>query len=211
MHIPFGKARQLVKEVPEYSVPTSLVGKLVHLTSNNVKVGILSDPAFNFHVNGSLKLHRTTDYCQWQEYFEDKEDNDGNQYRIPCYFKRWHSHLIPSNLFNLPYHYHNPPRDPYPWHEWVAEEANVGSYTLTKPLIKHAIGYNMVTFHVSETATSEAAQLPKYFLVFLSYMGSVWYKTGIFISAYEKSNGTLDPLFSCTAGDILVLQPYYSV
>jgi hypothetical protein len=55
--------------------------------------------------------------------------------------KGWHSHQIPSILFDQPFHHHNPQRDPVPAAEVVANKASMGEYTLTRPLIERISAY----------------------------------------------------------------------
>lgn len=53
---------------------------IVHLTSSNLRYEHLVD--YQFNLGGpSLKFKRVTEYCQWQQFYDEEDDDDGHTVR----------------------------------------------------------------------------------------------------------------------------------
>ena len=125
------------------STPTSnsKSGDIVHLhatlgeSRNNNNNNLVQDFDMNVGVSNALRLHRKTEYCQWQELQSQTcqsctrqiRAKDGSTqtetYDCHCvtsynYIKAWRSHRIPSFLFDQPAVHNNPQRDPMP-SQWI--------------------------------------------------------------------------------------------
>ena len=91
-----------------------------HIASDEV-FGTVADDAFGVKLDNALKLERFTEYCQWQEFRNEKcdtcGDEDSGTYECNCvteitYVKGWRSHRVNSLIFDQPAAHHNPQRDP---------------------------------------------------------------------------------------------------
>eukprot|EP00820_Chromera_velia_P021756 Cvel_30301.t1-p1 / transcript=Cvel_30301.t1 / gene=Cvel_30301 / organism=Chromera_velia_CCMP2878 / gene_product=hypothetical protein / transcript_product=hypothetical protein / location=Cvel_scaffold4297:8430-9772(+) / protein_length=326 / sequence_SO=supercontig / SO=protein_coding / is_pseudo=false len=89
-----------------------------------------SDPDFGVEVPGALKVHRKTEYCQWEEIRSEsctKNDDEDTETCVTSYsyVKAWRSYRINSLLFDQPGAHHNPQRDPFPSTYFPSQNAKI--------------------------------------------------------------------------------------
>eukprot|EP01027_Heterolobosea_sp_BB2_P018865 GEZU01026512.1.p1 GENE.GEZU01026512.1~~GEZU01026512.1.p1 ORF type:complete len:462 (-),score=116.73 GEZU01026512.1:945-2330(-) len=197
------------------------VGKLVHFQSNQViPKQLLEDVDFGVAFPQAVKVQRTVEYCQWQEYFTDRTETDdnGNEETIRTYYyvKGWVSRPIPSIFFDQPFGHDNPQRDPLPAQTWRVNRAKAGAFELTEPFIDKMNWFSTANF--DRASLHNFQQSLAYREHGFNYVGD-----GYFYSAYQERglrmavklfgqwlDGTLldfqiGDLFSvCTPGDIRV-------
>ncbi|KAJ3118893.1 hypothetical protein HDU96_006544 [Phlyctochytrium bullatum] len=123
-----------------------LVGKLVQVSSTDVKPELLQDYDFGLSFPNSVKVARVAEYCQWTESYTDDEvrftDGDGNErtetVRRYYYYKGWQSSPVPSLLFDQPAAHHNPQRDPFPRYSKVTPSARFGDFAVSSEVLSKA-------------------------------------------------------------------------
>lgn len=120
----------------------------------------VSDSAFNLRFDHVLKLHRHTEYCQWQETsYEEcqtckrkKSNGEEESYSCNCvrqysYIKAWRPHRILSMGFDQPANHHNPQRDPFPSTDIFSGDAKVGVVQISHSIVQKLQGQmDPVTF-----------------------------------------------------------------
>ncbi|MEK7577464.1 MAG: TMEM43 family protein [Patescibacteria group bacterium] len=123
-------------------------GKLVHFTGLARTPSVLTD--IDFGVGGSaLKLARVVEVYQWQEDSDSKtvEKLGGGTDTTTTYTykKDWSNDIVDSSNFQEAEVHQNPTSKRYEDKEWIAQNVNVGAYTLSEDLIKNISGYQLFT------------------------------------------------------------------
>mgnify|MGYP001565700656 CR=1 FL=1 len=123
-------------------------GKLVHFTGLARTPSVLTD--IDFGVGGSaLKLARVVEVYQWQEDSDSKtvEKLGGGTDTTTTYTykKDWSNDIVDSSNFQEAEVHQNPTSKRYEDKEWIAQNMNVGAYTLSEDLIKNISGYQLFT------------------------------------------------------------------
>ncbi|KAJ3213158.1 hypothetical protein HDU67_003211 [Dinochytrium kinnereticum] len=207
-----------------------LVGKLVQVSSRNVRPEVIRDGDFGLTFSRAVKVARVPEYCQWTESYTDEEvrytDGDGEErvetIRRYYYYKGWQSSTVPSIFFDQPAAHHNPQRDPFPGYTRTSSSALFGDFRVAKSILTKATPLRQkrdytpsdlrAGFDTSPAATT-ATTVNRF-----TYVGG-----GYFFSAYQPSTaerilrmaGTwlegsildfqIGDLFSaCQAGDVRI-------
>jgi hypothetical protein len=144
----------------EHDTSSYYEGRLVYVNSTSPVVPTTPpvDVDFNLRFPAGVRVQRSTEYCQWQEFSHESEDEDGNKARTYSYILGWHSMPIPSFYFDQPFAHNNPQRDPAPATEWVADAAKMGSFTLDKTLLQYAQPLEAADFAANGPALQQFSQ-----------------------------------------------------
>ncbi|ORY47885.1 hypothetical protein BCR33DRAFT_764237 [Rhizoclosmatium globosum] len=137
-------AEALVKVVP--ATPTTKVGSLVFASSHSVQPDLISDQSFGLDFPNAVRVKRSTEYCQWQEFTQQdsrtERDEDGNEHTVTTttyyYNKGWYSYPINSFFFDQPAAHYNPQRDPYPSKTQTTSKLTLGEYTVRPSVLQNA-------------------------------------------------------------------------
>eukprot|EP00011_Vannellida_sp_DIVA3-517-6-12_P007640 CAMPEP_0114620798 /NCGR_PEP_ID=MMETSP0168-20121206/8908_1 /TAXON_ID=95228 ORGANISM="Vannella sp., Strain DIVA3 517/6/12" /NCGR_SAMPLE_ID=MMETSP0168 /ASSEMBLY_ACC=CAM_ASM_000044 /LENGTH=412 /DNA_ID=CAMNT_0001831995 /DNA_START=31 /DNA_END=1265 /DNA_ORIENTATION=- len=138
MHMAFEEAAERAVSVrPEAPVSAMNSGGLVHVATSDIRVEeTLSDNDFGITApQGTVKLARKNEYCQWVEHVTEKKNRNGEKVRSYWYTKGWRSHPVPSVFFSQPFRHHNPLRQPFSDGLLQAQEVRLASYTVGPRLV----------------------------------------------------------------------------
>eukprot|EP00743_Colponemidia_sp_Colp-15_P002657 GILK01002879.1.p1 GENE.GILK01002879.1~~GILK01002879.1.p1 ORF type:complete len:430 (+),score=48.13 GILK01002879.1:74-1363(+) len=183
----FVEAAQVVEPLTSDRNPSfSNNQKLVHVHSKDLRpASVLADADFGLHFNNAWQVQRKVEYCQWQETSTEEtigRSNGKDIKRVKYYYvKSWHSHRIPSLLFNQPAAHHNPLRNPFPARDWNVNGGQIGDYYVNEALVKR-----MKPFTLKQYSREE---FPRAFVNSNAYQQHFTYtKDGYFYGSYQKSN-----------------------
>lgn len=107
--------------------------QLIHISGEVTTSNGVSDPVFGLDYD-MLRLRRTVEMYQWDE---SKESRDGNTRYT--YKQEWSEKHHNSSNFQTPGH-ENPPAPPYSNEDFVAGDARLGGYRISKAQIRNAGG-----------------------------------------------------------------------
>eukprot|EP00931_Biecheleriopsis_adriatica_P052921 TRINITY_DN30876_c0_g1_i1.p1 TRINITY_DN30876_c0_g1~~TRINITY_DN30876_c0_g1_i1.p1 ORF type:complete len:487 (-),score=61.32 TRINITY_DN30876_c0_g1_i1:6-1466(-) len=140
----------------------------------------IGDSAFSLRFDHALKLHRYTEYCQWEEHSHDQcqtctsKDSNGNEETYDCncvreytYVKDWRDRLIPSFGFDQPANHNNPQRDPFPSTNVFSDDAVVGDIHVDGTIVENI---RSQMDHVTFTANGQPFKHPSPFTRFWHYL-----------------------------------------
>ena len=142
-------------------------GKLIHFSGQAKTPSILTD--IEFGVGGSaLKLRRIVEVYQWKENTSSKtvEKIGGGVDTTTTYSydKFWSDNLVDSSSFKESENHQNPTAKLFEDKEWIAQNVNVGVFTISEDLLNSLSGYQPLTvskemFSTLPTTTQEQLDL----------------------------------------------------
>ncbi len=107
--------------------------QLLHISGEVSTANGVSDPVFSLDYD-MLRLRRSVEMYQWDE---DKKTSDGKS--TYSYNKKWSDQHYNSSNFHTP-GYDNPPAPPYSNEDFIADDARLGGYSVTKGQLREAGG-----------------------------------------------------------------------
>jgi hypothetical protein len=131
-------------------------GKLIHFSGLARTPSVLTD--VDFGVGGSaLKLHRIVEVYQWKENTTsntvEKLGGGTETTTTYSYDKDWSDNLIGSSSFKEAEAHQNPTSKRFEDKEWIAQNVNVGVYTISEDLLNSLSGYQPLTLTQEMFAT----------------------------------------------------------